>query len=120
MEAQVSKPWGEYVNHLRTLDMVIKTITVHPRERLSLQRHHWRGEHWYVVSGSGLAMLGIDSETSVRLSLGDSVNVAQKQWHRLVNDGDVNLVVVEVQTGHCDEDDIDRIEDDYGRASHAV
>ena len=115
MEEKVIKPWGYYVDHVRTDGLVVKTITVYPRERLSLQRHHWRGEHWYVVSGRGLAMFGTDGEMTVRLSPGGSINVAPKQWHRLVNDGDVNLVVVEVQTGHCDEDDIDRIEDDYGR-----
>lgn len=81
--------------------------------RLSYQRHARRSEHWFVVAGSGQATVD-GAET--RLAAGVVVDVPVGSAHRVANDGDTDLTFVEVQTGdYFGEDDIERLDDDYGR-----
>jgi len=110
---EVHKPWGFYQNLYIHPNFKIKKIFVHPLRRLSLQKHQNRQEHWFVLYGNGLAIIDnkeIDLEFSV------SVDISENVVHRLINnDHNSNLVIIEIQTGKCDENDIIRIEDDYGR-----
>jgi len=92
-----------------------KKIVVCPGQRISLQRHRLRTEHWYVVQGE--AMVTRDDE-DIFLRKGQSVDIPQGTWHRIKNTGEKDMVFIEVQTGdYFGEDDIERREDDYGRFS---
>ena len=106
------RPWGRWEEYLNEPGYRVKRIIVHPGQRLSLQRHEHREEHWVITSGSGLFTL--DGE-DVRVESGDTVHIPILGVHRIRNDGDDNLVIIETQLGICDEDDIIRLEDDYGR-----
>ena len=107
------RPWGYYEVVDAADTFRVKRICVRPGQRLSYQRHTQRSEHWYVVAGSGVATIdGAD----LRLDLGSTVEIAAGTAHRVANDGAVDLVFVEVQTGaYFGEDDIERLDDDYGR-----
>ncbi len=108
------RPWGFYEVLSDMADHKVKRITVSPGQRLSYQRHSHRSEHWYVVSGS--AVVTRDGE-DIELSPGQAVDIPVRAWHRIRNPGAENLVFIEVQTGdYFGEDDIERSEDDYGRA----
>ena len=97
-------------------DHKVKTLLVYPGKRLSYQRHRHRGEHWFVVRGTGTVTLdGVDH--AVRP--GTAVDVPVGTAHRIENTGEVDLVIIEIQRGESfDEDDIERLEDDFGRAVH--
>lgn len=112
------RPWGSW----QVIDVndgyKIKRIHVNPGCRLSYQTHDRRSEHWVVVEGT--ATCTIDGAILIA-GPGESVDVAQGAKHRLANEGDVELVIVEVQRGaYTGEDDITRIEDDYGRSQGAT
>ena len=83
-----------------------------PGRRLSLQRHRNRSEYWVVAGGEGRAI--IDGNT-VAVRQGSIIHVPAGSVHRLENTGSTILEVIEVQLGKCDEADIERLEDDYGR-----
>ncbi len=107
------KPWGGYTNILDLPTHKVKELFVAPGQRLSYQRHSKRAEHWFVVSGTGYAIV---EGTRMSLSPGSSVDIAQHEKHRLGNNGTDPLIVIEVQTGtYFGEDDIERFEDDYQR-----
>jgi len=107
------RPWGAW----QVLDAgpgwKVKRIDVVPGRRLSYQTHAHRSEHWVVVSGTATCLL--DGHTVV-LRVGQSVDVPRGTAHRIANLHDEDLVVIEVQRGdYLGEDDIVRLEDDYGR-----
>jgi len=107
------RPWGYYEVLADEPDHKVKRITVYPGERLSLQRHRRRAEHWFILRGEALVTLG---ENEVSLKKGESANIPQGTAHRIANAGTEPLAFIEVQTGdYFGEDDIERIEDDYGR-----
>jgi glycosyltransferase involved in cell wall biosynthesis len=107
------RPWGFYEVLADKRDHKVKRITVYPGQRLSYQRHFWRSEHWYVLSGT--AVVTRNSEDIERVS-GQAIDLPVGTWHRIRNPGPDNLVFIEVQTGdYFGEDDIERAEDDYGR-----
>ncbi len=108
------RPWGYYQVLSDEPDHKVKRIVVYPGKRLSLQKHKKRDEHWYVIAGTALVTLDADE---VKVEKGESVNIERGTLHRVRNTGDTNLVFIEVQTGeYFGEDDIERIEDDFGRA----
>jgi mannose-6-phosphate isomerase len=108
-----TRPWGHYAVLSEALDFKTKTITVQPGKRLSYQKHEHRAEHWFVVRGSGTVTL--DGSDKL-LTQGDSVDIPVGAAHRMSNTGTDELVFVEVQTGtYFGEDDIVRLEDDFGR-----
>jgi mannose-6-phosphate isomerase-like protein (cupin superfamily) len=110
-----NRPWGSWHILDEGDGFKVKRIVVHPASRLSLQRHEHRAEHWVVVSGTATCTVGTDS---VVLHPGDTVDVEIGQAHRIANEADETLVIIEVQRGsYLGEDDIVRLEDDYGRAS---
>jgi mannose-6-phosphate isomerase-like protein (cupin superfamily) len=109
------RPWGSYEILGDDSQFHVKRITVRPGQRLSYQRHRLRNEHWVVVSGRGFAT--IEGEEH-RLGPDDVLDVPIGVAHRVTNDGDDDLTFVEVQTGtYFGEDDIERLEDDYGRST---
>ena len=107
------RPWGRW-RVLETGDgFCVKRIEVEPGQRLSLQYHHHRSEDWIIVGGAGL--VECDAE-KLQVRAGDRVRIPLLAHHRIRNTGDATLVFIEVQHGsHLDENDIVRVEDDYGR-----
>jgi mannose-6-phosphate isomerase len=107
------RPWGDYEVLSQEADHKVKRIVVHPGKRLSLQRHSNRAEHWYMLSGK--AVVTIDREDRP-LTSGQSVDIPRGTLHRVKNSGKDPVRFIEVQTGdYLGEDDIERVEDDYGR-----
>lgn len=108
------RPWGHYENLSEREDHKVKRIQVAPGKRLSLQKHKRRAEHWVVISGEAVMTL---DDKEYTLKAGQSVDIPQGAAHRIMNPGAVPLVFVEAQMGdYFGEDDIIRLEDDYGRA----
>jgi len=113
-DTEAHRPWGHYVVLEDAADHKVKRIVVQPRKRLSLQRHRKRAEHWYVIQGE--AVVTRDGE-EIPVKAGQAVDIPRGAWHRIANPGRVDLAFVEIQTGeYFGEDDIERSEDDYGRA----
>jgi len=111
------RPWGWFTVLADEPDHKVKRIVVRPGQRLSLQRHRHRQEHWLVVSG--VARVTLDREVR-ELGPGASVDIGRGQVHRVENDGDQDLVFIEIQLGdYFGEDDIERLQDDYGRQGEA-
>lgn len=111
------RPWGMYEVLDEGPDHKVKRITVHPGMRLSYQRHERRAEHWYVVSGRGVVTL---DDTCIAVHAGATVDIALGVAHRVENVGDQDLLFIEVQSGdYFGEDDIVRLDDDYGRVARA-
>jgi mannose-6-phosphate isomerase-like protein (cupin superfamily) len=107
------RPWGYYQILADAPDHKVKRIVVYPGKRLSLQRHRRRAEHWYVIQGE--ALVTCDAE-ELRVTSGQAVDLPQGCIHRVMNPGPGDMVFIEVQTGdYFGEDDIERIEDDFGR-----
>jgi mannose-6-phosphate isomerase len=110
------RPWGSYTVLDDAAAHKVKRIEVLPGKRLSYQRHARRSEHWFIVSGTALVTLdGVQRE----LVPGESVDIPVGTAHRIENatDADADVVFVEVQHGaYFGEDDIVRLEDDYGRS----
>jgi mannose-6-phosphate isomerase len=109
------RPWGHYHVLSDGDGYKTKSITVKPGKRLSYQKHARRSEHWFVVRGEGSVVL---DGTSTDVRAGSAVDVPVGVAHRIANTGDEDLVFVEVQHGeYFGEDDIVRIEDDFGRSA---
>ena len=107
------RPWGFYEVLSDDEDHKVKRITVEPGKRLSLQRHKQRREHWFIIYGESVVTVG-DKETKVES--GQAIDIPQGLLHRIANTGRGRLVYIEVQLGsYFGEDDIERVEDDYGR-----
>ena len=107
------RPWGSYTVLESGERYKIKRIVVNIGERLSLQRHQHRSEHWVVIKGS--ALVEIDGK-EIRLNENESCYVPRYTMHRLSNPGHIPLEIIEVQNGeYVGEDDIERFEDNYGR-----
>jgi len=107
------RPWGSYEVLHEAATHKVKTISVIPGKRLSYQRHAKRAEHWFIVAGSG--EVTIDGQVR-EVRAGDAVDFGIGVLHRIANTGSEILTFIEVQTGtYFGEDDIERIEDDFGR-----
>jgi len=108
------RPWGSYEVLQESAVHKVKSIIVQPGKRLSYQRHEKRAEHWFIVSGE--AEVTIDGEVK-RMNAGSSIDIGIGAAHRIANIGNEQLIFIEVQTGtYFGEDDIIRLEDDFGRA----
>jgi len=111
---KVYRPWGNYESIDEGARYQVKRITVKSNERLSVQKHHHRAEHWVVVSGT--AIVTID-ENERLLTENQSVYIPVGAVHALENPGKIPLELIEVQSGaYLEEDDIVRFSDRYGRA----
>lgn len=112
------RPWGSW----RVLEVfphsVLKRIEVLPGKRLSLQRHRHRAEHWVVADGEVFVLVG---QKELCLCTGQSVDIPAGTIHRIANEGAVPAVVMELQHGSLlSEDDIERMDDDYGRLNGSL
>ncbi len=108
-----ARPWGFFEVLSDEKDHKVKRITVKPGGRLSLQRHRQRKEHWFIIQGE--STVTADGQEKC-MQAGQAIDIPQGSLHRIANDGPENLVFIEVQLGESfDEDDIERIDDDYGR-----
>lgn len=107
------RPWGTYTILDESNGYKVKRIVVYPNAKLSLQHHHHRSEHWIVVAGTAEVVNG---EQTLKLTANQSTYIKQGDIHRLINIGEDNLVLIEVQCGdYLGEDDIVRHQDDYAR-----
>lgn len=114
LHREVYRPWGKYDSIDNGQRYQVKCITVKPGEKLSIQMHHHRAEHWIVVSGTAEVRCG-DKEQLVTEN--QSVYIPVGVVHSLENPGKIPLELIEVQSGsYLGEDDIVRFEDRYGRA----
>ena len=107
------RPWGSFENLLDEEYCKVKRIIVKPGQRLSYQYHHERTEHWVIVQGDAIVTL---DDNEYIFGEGKVVEIPVGTKHRVENAFDMNLIFIETQTGsYFGEDDIVRIEDDYGR-----
>ena len=107
------RPWGHYLVLCEDEGYKVKRFVVQPGKRLSLQRHRMRAEHWQIVRGEANVTVGTEQ---VRLAPGGYIDIPLGALHRVESVGTEDLVVIEVQMGtYVGEDDIERIQDDYGR-----
>ncbi len=113
LESQ-DRPWGSWHVIDDGQGYKVKRIVVKPGARLSLQTHKHRSEHWVVIFG--IATCTVDDQVVVA-GPGDSIDVPKGASHRLSNEHSEDLQIIEVQHGaYTGEDDICRLEDDFGRA----
>lgn len=112
------RPWGSWEVLDEGLGYKVKRLVVKPRQRLSYQTHAYRAEHWVIVSGRATCVI---NGVVRKARPGDYVDVPVGAAHRLMNEEQEPLVVIEVQRGlYTGEDDIVRLEDDYGRSEVVV
>lgn len=113
LPSTVRRPWGTYTTLIFDDGYQVKKITVLPGQQLSLQYHHKRAEHWVVVRGTAVVQIG-DNEYETSVGVHRHIPLGDK--HRLTNIGKDELVLIEVQYGtYLGEDDIVRLDDNYGR-----
>jgi mannose-6-phosphate isomerase-like protein (cupin superfamily) len=107
------RPWGTFHVLDEADTYKVKRITVDPGQRLSYQLHHRRAEHWVVTGGTARVTL---DDVVHDLARGDSIDIPRGAKHRIENPGSDTLVFIEIQSGdYFGEDDIVRLDDDYGR-----
>ncbi|MDI6751506.1 MAG: phosphomannose isomerase type II C-terminal cupin domain [bacterium] len=106
------RPWGRWDMLDEGKGFKVKRLTVRPGHRLSLQFHRYRSENWVVAKGEAVITV---SEKVINLKETEHIFIEKGAPHRLENKGREDLIVIEVQNGQCLEDDLVRIEDDYGR-----
>lgn len=112
--AYEERPWGSFTILDEADDYKVKRIEVLPGKRLSYQRHRSRAEHWHVVRGTAKVTL---NGVEILVNTGSTIDIATGDAHRVANPSDIDILVfIETQTGsYFGEDDIERIEDDFGR-----
>ena len=109
----VKKPWGSYQVLIDSNSFKVKHLIVNPKEKLSLQSHEFRSEHWIITEGKANITLGDDTFC---LKKDDHLYVPKKAIHTIENQGKITLELIEVQNGsYLGEDDIVRYKDIYGR-----
>ncbi len=114
LHREVYRPWGKYDSIDNGERYQVKRITVNPGEKLSIQMHHHRAEHWIVVSGTAKVTNG---DNTFLVTENESTYIPIGVIHALENPGKLPLEMIEVQSGsYLGEDDIVRFEDRYGRA----
>jgi len=108
------RPWGTFTVLDEGDNFKVKRIEVLSGKRLSYQKHSQRSEHWFVVEGT--AKVTRDGEEII-VRAGEAIDIPQGAAHRVENPGETDLVFIEVQRGsYLGEDDIVRLQDDFGRA----
>ena len=113
--SKVHRPWGWYMTVDEGANFKVKRIQVNPGASLSLQKHSKRAEHWVVVKGTAKVTKG---DKDIILKENESTFISLGELHRLSNPKKIPLEIIEVQSGnYLGEDDIERIDDNYGRGS---
>ena len=109
------RPWGNFNVIDEGENFKVKRIEVLPGKRLSYQKHAQRAEHWVVVQGTAKVTL---DDRDITVTSGQAIDIGIGSAHRVENPGDELLVFIEVQRGsYLGEDDIVRLQDDFGRAA---
>jgi mannose-6-phosphate isomerase-like protein (cupin superfamily) len=117
MSTTEQRPWGAFTILLDAPHTKVKQLTVQPGQRLSLQLHHQREEHWIVVKGVATITVGHNTWTA---PVGHVIHIPVETQHRLANLGTEPVEIIEVQLGqYFGEDDIVRLQDDYHREADA-
>ena len=108
------RPWGSFTVIDEGRSYKVKRLEVLPGKRLSYQRHSRRAEHWFVVHGTAKVTL---NDTEILVKMGDAIDIPVGSAHRVENPSSADvLIFIEVQTGdYFGEDDIERLDDDFGR-----
>ena len=107
------RPWGSFTSIEKQSTWQVKKLEIKPNSSISLQMHNHRSEHWIVVKGTAKVEL---DEKVLFLNINESIYIPKNSKHRLTNQSDKKLVLIEVQSGnYLGEDDIIRFEDNYGR-----
>ncbi|MDQ2922454.1 MAG: phosphomannose isomerase type II C-terminal cupin domain [Acidobacteriota bacterium] len=108
------RPWGKFTVLDEGEGFKVKRIEVFPGKRLSYQKHSQRAEHWVVVQGTAKVTL---DDREIVVQAGQAIDIAIGAAHRVENPGEQTLLFIEVQRGnYLGEDDIVRLQDDFGRA----
>lgn len=114
-EITEERPWGSFTVLKDEPDYKLKQLAVKPGNRLSLQRHQKREEHWFVTAGQPAVTL---EDSIIQLSPGEYIHIPLHHWHRITNpaENSTPVEIIELQLGnYFGEDDIERRQDDYGR-----
>lgn len=111
-QTKENRPWGWFETIEEGIKYKFKRLWIAPNKRFSLQKHNKRSEIWIVYQGSGVVTL---NDKTIEVTVGSSVNIAVGDIHRATA-GDDGLLIFEAQFGECQEEDIVRFEDDFGRA----
>ena len=107
------RPWGYYVNIAKGEGFLTKIIHVNSKEKLSVQSHNHRKEHWFIIKGTAKVLLNSETYT---LNSGDSIDIPIQAIHSIYNPLEDDLELIEIQMGKIlSEKDIIRYEDIYGR-----
>ena len=108
------RPWGSFTILDEGVNYKVKRLEVLPGKRLSYQRHSRRAEHWFVVRGTAKVTL---NDAEILVATGEALDIPLGAAHRIENSaGGDKLVIIETQTGdYFGEDDIERLDDDFGR-----
>jgi mannose-1-phosphate guanylyltransferase/mannose-6-phosphate isomerase len=110
---KVYRPWGYYDSLDIGNNFQVKRLSINPGAKISLQKHQHRSEHWVVVEGLATIICG---DNLIELKRNQSTYIPRNTIHRLENQGNTQLEIIEIQTGeYLGEDDIIRLEDDYQR-----
>lgn len=108
-----TRPWGNFHILAKGIGYQIKEINITPGKKQSLQRHKYRSEYWQIISGEGMVYL---EDSKCKLEENDNIYIPKGDLHRLENIGNKILTLIEIQIGEeISEEDIERIEDDFGR-----
>ena len=109
----VYRPWGSFEVLLTKKNYQVKKLIINPKQKISLQKHNYRSEHWVIVSGK--ATVTKNKKTYI-LKKNQSIDIPKKAEHRVENKDNTPLVIIEIQTGDkLLENDIIRLEDIYNR-----
>lgn len=111
MNEITTRPWGTFETLYDADSYRVKRICVNPNQSFSLQYHKHRWEDWIIVQGSGIINDGFKTRNCM---VADRFHIPPRNIHRATAGPD-GLIFIEIQRGVCDENDIVRIEDDYGR-----
>ena len=106
------RPWGEFERFTFNAPSTVKILVINPGQSTSLQLHHHRDEYWHVLSGNGTLTIGDNDVDAVPER---NYLVPRTTKHR-ISGGTEALMILEISTGTFDEEDIVRLEDNYGRA----
>lgn len=107
------RPWGKFEQFTHNEKTTVKIITVNPEQQLSIQRHQQRSEFWVALDEGLITYLNGDYRVFHK---GEHFHIAPHQIHSIKNDSKTPARFLEIAFGHFDEDDIERLEDKYGRS----
>lgn len=105
------RPWGKFEQFTHNQKSTVKIITVSPKRKLSLQYHNKRNEFWKIINGSCSIVIG---DKLIKAKEGDEFYIPKKTNHRIIG-GQKTAKILEISLGTFDENDIVRLEDNYGR-----